>query len=58
MSFGQNQGQAQVIETASLVAGAIGLIVVVVMAAWGFRQIRKSVRGEPMEEPPIPLPEF
>jgi len=58
MSFGQDQGQTQLVETASLVAGAIGLIVVVVMVAWGFRQMRRSVRGEPLEEPPLPLPEF
>ena len=53
-----NYSQAQVVEVANFAITAIGVVIAVVMVAWGFSQVRKAVRGEPMEEPPIPLPEF
>jgi hypothetical protein len=45
--------QEQLVETQNIVAGAIAVILVVVLGAWGFRQFRRVVSGEPVEELPF-----
>ena len=35
---------------------AIGVVLLVVLVAWGIGNIRKAVRGEPMEEIPFSIP--
>jgi len=47
--------QQQQIDTAGFVASAIGVVMLVVMVVWGFSNIRRAIKGEPMEEPPFQL---
>jgi flagellar biogenesis protein FliO len=52
MNDGIYTAQQQVI-TPQLVQEIIGVILVVVMVMWGFRQFGRTVRGEPIEQIPI-----
>lgn len=48
--------QQQQIDTAGFVANAIGVVMLVVMVVWGFRQVRRTIKGEPVEEIPFEIP--
>jgi len=45
--------QQQQIDTSAFVASAISVVLLVVMVAWGFRQLRRTIKGEPVEQVPF-----